>query len=62
MIFCSHHFILMKLFRVIKSSILYQINQTALKSGCNFTTYSKFTDTSWIEELQTWKPLSYLGL
>jgi len=31
---------------------------TALKSDYNFTTYGKFTDTSWIEELQTWKPLS----
>jgi len=27
-------------------------------SGYNFTTYDKFMDTSWIEELQTWKPLS----
>ena len=38
--------------------ILYQINQTALKSGYNFTTYSKFTDISRVEELITGKPLS----
>jgi len=42
----------------MKGFILYQINQMALKSGYNFTTYGKFTATSWIEELQTWKPLS----
>src|SRR6218665_36810 len=35
-----------------------QIKQTALKSGFNFTTYGKFTDTSSIEDLQTRKPLS----
>ena len=56
-ILCNHHFILLKLFWAIKGFILYQINQPALKSsGYNFTTYSKFTDTSWIEELQTRKP------
>jgi len=48
---------------VIQVFILYQTKQTALKSGYNFTTYGKFTDTSWIEELQTRKPLSpILGL
>jgi len=56
-ILCNHHFIPLKLFRTIKGFILYQINQTALKSGYNFTTYSKFTDTSWIQELQIQKPL-----
>jgi len=30
----------------------------ALKSGYNFATYSKFTNISWVEELQTRKPLS----
>ena len=33
--------------------ILIKIKQSALKSGYNFSTYDKFTDTSWIEELQT---------
>jgi len=40
----------------IKGFILYQIEQTTLKLGYNFTTYGKFT--SWIEELLTRKPLS----
>ena len=57
-ILCIHHFILLKLFSTIKSFILYHTNQTTLKSGYNFTTYHKFTDTSWIEELQTRKRLS----
>jgi len=30
----------------------------ALTSIYNFTTYDQFSDTSWIEELQTRKPLS----
>jgi len=34
----------------------------ALKSGYNFTSCGKFTDTRWIEELQTQTPLCYLGL
>jgi len=42
----------------MKGFDLYQINQMALKPGYNFTTSSKFTDTSGIEELQTGKPLS----
>ena len=54
----NHYFIILKLSSVIKGIILYQIKQTPLKSGYNFTTYGKLTDTSWIEELQTWKPLS----
>jgi len=58
MIVCNHYFLILKLFWVIKGFILYQIKQTALKSGYNFTTYHKFTDTSWIEELQTRKRLS----
>jgi len=37
---CNHHFIILKLFLVIKVFILYQIKQTALKSGHNFTTYA----------------------
>jgi len=36
----------MKVPSVINGFILYQINQTALNSGYNFTTYGKFTDTS----------------
>jgi len=56
----NHYFVILKLFLVIKGFILYQIKQTALKSGCNFTTYGKFTDTRWIEELQTRKPLSFI--
>jgi len=49
----NHYFIILKLFRVIKDFILYQIKQTVLKLGYNFITYGKFVDTSWIEELQT---------
>jgi len=45
-IFCNRYFIILKLFWVIKGFILYQIKQTALKSGYNFTTYDKFMDTS----------------
>ena len=52
-ILCNHHFIFLKLFWAIMGFILYQINQKALKSGYNFTTYNKFTYTSWIEDLQT---------
>src|SRR6218665_2398662 len=54
-ILCNHHFIILKLFRAIKSFILYQIKQTALKSGYNFTSYGKFTDARRIANL---KPLS----
>ena len=43
-ILCNH-FIILKLFRTIKGFILYQIKQTALKSGYNFTSYGKFSDT-----------------
>jgi len=50
-IFLSHH-------NSLQSSLLYQIKQTALESYYKFTTYGKLTDTSWIEELQTRKPLS----
>jgi len=57
-ILCNHYFIILKLLWSIKFFILNQIKQTALKSGYNFTTYDKITDTSWNEELQTWKPLS----
>jgi len=56
----SHYFIILKLFRAMKGSIMYQMKQTALTSGNNFKSYGKFTDTRWIEELQT--PLSYLDL
>ena len=48
-IFCViviHYFIILKLFWAIKGFILYQIKQTALKSGYSFTSYAKFTDTS----------------
>jgi len=41
---------------------MYQIKQTSWKSGYNFSTYGKFAGTSWLEEFQTRKPLSYLGL
>jgi len=54
----NHYFVILKLFRAVKGFILCQIKQTSLKSGCNFTTYSRFTDTSRVEELQTQKPLS----
>jgi len=54
----NHCFIILKLFLAIKDFILCQIKHTALKSGYNFSTYDKFTDTSRIEELQTRKPLS----
>ena len=54
----NHYFLILKLFRVIKGFILYQTKQTALKSGYKFRSYDKFTDTCWIEELKTWKPLS----
>jgi len=57
-IICNHYFIVLKSFRAIKGSILYQVKQTTLKSGHNFTNYGKFTDTRWIEELQSRKPLS----
>ena len=57
-ILCNHYFIILNLFLAIKSFILCQIKQTALKLGYNFTTYSKFTNTGWINKLQTWKPLS----
>ena len=56
----NHCFIILKLFCNITGFILDQIKQTALKSGYNFTTYGKFTDTSWIEELQTRKHLSLI--
>jgi len=41
----NHYINILKLFRAVKGFILYQITQTALKSGNNFTTYIKFTDT-----------------
>ena len=50
-ILCNHYFIILKLLLAIKGFILYQIKQTALKSGYNFTSYGKFTDTRWNEEL-----------
>ena len=56
----NHCFIILKLSSVIKGFILYQIKQTTLKSGYNFTTYGKFMDISWIEELKT--PLLYSSL
>jgi len=57
-ILCNYHFIILKFFSAIKGFILHQIKQTALRSGYNFTPHGKFTDTNWIEELQTRKPLS----
>jgi len=41
----NHYFVILKLFRAIKFFTLNQIEQTALKSGYNFATYGKFTDT-----------------
>jgi len=41
---------------------MYPIKQAALKSGHNFTTCGKFTDTNWIEELQTRKPCTLSNL
>jgi len=59
----NNYFISLKLFWAIRGFILYQIKQMALKLGYNFTKYGKLMGTSWIDELQTWKPhLSYLGL
>ena len=49
----NHYFVILKLFLTIKSFILYQLKQTALKSDYNFTSYGKLMDTNWIEELQT---------
>jgi len=57
-ILLNHYFIILKLFLIINGFILYQIKQTALKSDYNFTTYGKFKDISWIEELQTRKLVS----
>src|SRR6218665_1062370 len=37
-ILCDYHFIILKLFCALKGFILYQIKQTALKSGYNFST------------------------
>src|SRR6218665_61342 len=42
----NHYFIIQKLSSIIKGFILYQIKQTASKSGYNFTTYGKFMHTS----------------
>jgi len=67
-ILSNNYFIIMKIFLAIKGFLLYQIKQTALKSDYNFTSDSEFTNTSWIEELQTrnlsllFRPLAqYLG-
>jgi len=57
-ILCNHRFILLILFWAIKHFILFQINQPALKSCYHLTFYNKFTDPSWVEELQTRQPLS----
>src|SRR6218665_3536485 len=55
----NDYFIIRKLFMIIKGFILYQIKQTALKSGNSFTTSSKFTDTIYFEVLlQSRKPVS----
>ena len=59
-ILCNHYIILLRLFWAIKGFILYQIKQTALKSGYNFSTYDNFTDTRWNKELETRKPLSHI--
>jgi len=56
----NHYILNLKIVRVIKSLILYQTKQTALKSVNNVRSYDKFTDTSWIEELQTRKHVSLL--
>ena len=42
----NHYFNILKLFSFIKGFILYQMKQTTLKSGSNFRTYGKLTDTS----------------
>jgi len=57
-ILCNRHFIILK--RILDNKGLHSVSieQTALKSGNNFSNYNKFTDTSWNEEFQTWKPLS----
>jgi len=46
MILSNHYPIILKLFGAIKGFIMYQIKQTVLKSGYNFSTYDKFTDTN----------------
>jgi len=56
------YFIIQKLFRAINGFIMYQIKQTAIKSGNKFSIYNKFTHASWNEEFQTRKPLSYFCL
>jgi len=52
----NRYFIILKLFRGINGFILYQIKQTTLKTDYKFITYGKFTNTSWIEVLQTRNP------
>ena len=67
LIFCvimmlgNHYPIILKLFGTIKGFIMYQIKQTALKSGYNFSAYDKFAYASWIEELKTRNPSHLFG-
>ena len=51
-ILCNHIFILLTLLWAIKGYILYQMKQTALKSGYNFSTYDKLTTPA---EVKNWK-------
>src|SRR6218665_3222435 len=44
-IVCNHYFFVLKLFSVLKGFILYQIKQTALILGYNFTTYGAVSRT-----------------
>ena len=45
-ILCNRHFIILK--RILDNKGLHSVSieQTALKSGNNFSNYNKFTDTS----------------
>jgi len=47
-ILCNHYFIILNFFQEIKFFIVNQIKLMGLKLGNDFTTYGKFTDTSWI--------------
>jgi len=54
----NHYFIILKLFLAIQNFILYQNKTHNSKIGKQLYNLWKFTDTSWIEELQTVKPFS----
>jgi len=55
-------FIILKLFRAIKGFILYQIKPMALKSGNNYTTYSKFRHHLILRIATSKTPFCYFSL